>query len=337
MLRALFLFGASAMGMFATNADAVVFAYTGASQQYTVATTGDYNLVAAGASGGTVFVRYLSGNVTYAGGQGITIGAHVYLTAGTNLNIIVGGAGAGAEFGGGGGGGTFILLATGAPVVAAGGGGGAGVNVGGLNFVNSGVAGSSGHDGDGFTTPDDNFVGPPRPGTFNGGRGGAGGSSGTTGPVGSSINSPGVGGGGGGLYGGSSGLNGPFCSGGNGGGAPGFGGGRGEVCSGFGADGRGTGAGGFGGGGGGGLGGGGGGGFSGGGGGYDSFGGGGGGSFIQADATDISTTGNLGLNGFASIDLMPTGGVPEPSTWVMFTGGFGLIGAVMRRRKARLA
>ena len=37
---------------------------------------------------------------------------------------------------------------------------------------------------------------------------------------------------------------------------------------------------------------------------------------------------------FASQDIIPPGGVPEPATWAMMLVGFGGLGAVMRRRRA---
>ncbi len=84
-MRTFLLIGASAMALAATSAEALTFVYTGTIQHYTVAATGIYNVVAAGAHGGyTLFAE---------GGQGIAIGAHVSLTAGTMLDIVVGGTG----------------------------------------------------------------------------------------------------------------------------------------------------------------------------------------------------------------------------------------------------
>ena len=40
---------------------------------------------------------------------------------------------------------------------------------------------------------------------------------------------------------------------------------------------------------------------------------------------------------FASQDIVPTGGIPEPATWAMMLVGFGGLGAVIRRRRARSA
>lgn len=43
---------------------------------------------------------------------------------------------------------------------------------------------------------------------------------------------------------------------------------------------------------------------------------------------------NISVTGEA---LAPTPGVPEPTTWAMMIGGFGLVGASLRRREARRA
>lgn len=47
----------------------------------------------------------------------------------------------------------------------------------------------------------------------------------------------------------------------------------------------------------------------------------------------FSICGRLLTSGYASID--PIAGVPEPATWGLMIAGFGLIGAAMRRAKAR--
>lgn len=89
MFRTFLLIGASAMALSATSAEALTFVYTGTIQHYTVATTGIYRVVAAGAHGaGQCGAPYGNGD----GGQGIAIGAYVSLTAGTLLDIIVGAA-----------------------------------------------------------------------------------------------------------------------------------------------------------------------------------------------------------------------------------------------------
>ncbi len=82
-------------------------------------------------------------------------------------------------------------------------------------------------------------------------------------------------------------------------------------------------------------GGGGGGGFSG-GAGYN-YGGGGGGSFLTDAAThELLQAGVNTGDGFASIELFQ-GAVPEPSSWAMLITGFGGIGAMLRRRRLRIA
>ena len=40
---------------------------------------------------------------------------------------------------------------------------------------------------------------------------------------------------------------------------------------------------------------------------------------------------------FASQDIVPIGGVPEPATWAMMLVGFGGLGAILRRRRTHLA
>jgi hypothetical protein len=86
-----------------------VFNYTGAVVEYTVPTTGFYYVAAVGAQGG-------SGSVT--GGYGAGVGGSVFLDMGTELDIVVGGAGMtnfGATLNGGGGGGSFVWDPTAVP------------------------------------------------------------------------------------------------------------------------------------------------------------------------------------------------------------------------------
>ncbi len=61
-----------------------VFSYTGAVVEYTIPTTGFYYVAAVGAQGGSIFGR---------GGYGAGVGGSVLLDAGTELDIVVGGAG----------------------------------------------------------------------------------------------------------------------------------------------------------------------------------------------------------------------------------------------------
>ena len=61
-----------------------VFNYTGAVVEYTIPTTGFYYVAAVGAQGGSEFG---------GGGDGAGVGGSVLLDAGTELDIVVGGAG----------------------------------------------------------------------------------------------------------------------------------------------------------------------------------------------------------------------------------------------------
>ena len=109
--------------------------YDGTIDSFVVPVTGEYEILASGASGGAD----LEG---YAGGSGAEIGGIFSLTAGQNLSIAVGGQGAaGKEGGGGGGGGSFVVLGA-TPLVVAGGGGGADGSSGGAG--QTGTAGGAG-------------------------------------------------------------------------------------------------------------------------------------------------------------------------------------------------
>lgn len=46
---------------------------------------------------------------------------------------------------------------------------------------------------------------------------------------------------------------------------------------------------------------------------------------------------NVGLIGTSRALGVPTGGVPEPASWALMLGGFGFVGAAMRRRRSRVA
>jgi hypothetical protein len=89
------------------SARADSISYTGAVATFDVTTTGTYVITAAGAQGG-------SGVGGAIGGSGAVITADAFLTAGTMLQVVVGGMGETGNFdgfwGGGGGGGTFIFL-----------------------------------------------------------------------------------------------------------------------------------------------------------------------------------------------------------------------------------
>ncbi|MBW4053410.1 MAG: hypothetical protein HIU85_18495, partial [Proteobacteria bacterium] len=103
--------------------------YSGSIVDYTVGTTGLYDITAYGANGGS--------SPFAAGGTGGEIGGEFNLSAGDALSILVGGAGVDyvsgnySSVGGGGGGGTFVILGN-SPLVVAGAGGGGG---GGYGFA----------------------------------------------------------------------------------------------------------------------------------------------------------------------------------------------------------
>jgi hypothetical protein len=79
------------------------FGYTGSVEEYTIPKSAFYFVAAIGAQGG-------SGNGgAEAGGDGAAVGGEVYLTQGTDLDIVAGGAGTSiAGLDGGGGGGSFV-------------------------------------------------------------------------------------------------------------------------------------------------------------------------------------------------------------------------------------
>ena len=85
------------------------FSYTGAIQSYTFMTTGLYQIIAAGARGGTA---------DRVGGFGAELGGMGTFTANSTLDLLVGGGGSFGGFrnsGGGGGGGSFVFLTYAAP------------------------------------------------------------------------------------------------------------------------------------------------------------------------------------------------------------------------------
>jgi hypothetical protein len=133
--KAFLLAGASALAILASAADANAesFVFTGAVQTFNVPVSGEYAVELLGASGGTATI----GNDP--GGLGAEVSGDVFLTAGEDLTLFVGGQG-GSGFGaGGGGGGSFVFDGTDVLAVA-GGGGGAGL----VDRPGSGLAGTGG-------------------------------------------------------------------------------------------------------------------------------------------------------------------------------------------------
>jgi hypothetical protein len=236
-MKNLLLAGVSALALAggAASARADTISYTGTIVDYTVPTTGTYDITAYGAQGGD--------STGVAGGLGAEIGGIFSLTAGETLEIAVGQAGGSATTGAGGGGGSFVI-ANNAPLVIAGGGGGAsGTHVGGgggTGTSGGGPRGGSGGNGGGGHT----YMVVVSGGAHDGGGGGAGynsdGGTGLDDGSGGDNNSGGFAGGagfGGGGYGG-------FGGGGGGGGNAGGGGGGGYSGGGGGGGGGGSGGGG---------------------------------------------------------------------------------------------
>jgi hypothetical protein len=201
--KAFLLAGASALAILASaaEANAETFVFTGGVQTFTASVSGEYAVELLGASGGNSMAF---GSV---GGLGAEVSGDVFLTAGEDLTLFVGGQGRSATSGGGGGG-SFVF--NGADVLAvAGGGGGALVLDGGPGLA--GKSGGTGGRSGGGTGMDGTGGGG---GAANGGGGGAGVKAGSSG------------------YGGDSqflsgGLGGKFPNGGAAGGSGGFGGGGG--------------------------------------------------------------------------------------------------------------
>jgi hypothetical protein len=300
-VAAVAILGALAASAMPVSAHAATYSYDGTIDSYIVATTGIYDVYAAGAQGG--------GNLNSAGGLGATVEGDVLLNAGDTLRIAVGGAGIdGFSYTGGwassGGGGSFVFYGA-VPSAAnafavAGGGGGAGYYSGGENG-GAGQAGINGGNGGGTSA----------------GAGGVAGGGGGSGPQSS-------GGGGAGVLG-----NGASDSSGSDGGGGGYSvsslaGGSSESYGPVGSFG-GSGAGGY-------NYGGGGGGYSGGGAGGYSGGGGGGGSYLAADfSNDVTVSGANSGNGVVDITLVSA--VPEPATLSVLSAGlFGL--RIFRRRRS---
>lgn len=285
----------------AVPASATTFLYTGALDSYQVETSGVYAFTVAGAQGGNNSFRPTDLNLS--GGGGAILSGDIYLDAGEDLSILVGGGGyeQGGDGGSGGSGGGMSFIALGStPLIVAGGGGGS-------NFFNGDGAGAltgtggggpnGGADGQGATGEgagagwfSDGNVGPsPSPAEAQGGDSGPDWAGGQGYPgdfpfyPGSGA-SGGFGGGGGGSYS-------------NGGGGGGYSGGSAGS---------------------------------------------GGGSYIDPTAFDITAIAggnavlqfNSGVDGYIDLDLLSS--VPEPATWAMFLAGFGAVGFAMRRPVIRV-
>jgi hypothetical protein len=287
--------------------------YTGvnAQQQFTINTSGIYQIIAFGAAGGS--------DLAAPGGEGAEIGGDFSLTQGETLDLYIGQQGgantiATLPVGGGGGGGTFVALdLNGNPntlLLAAGGGGGTGGSGGRtLNGINANLTGFGTSDTVGVLPGGSNGSGGAAlPAIFGGGAGGgylsAGGSSmaafgGAAFPI---------------LTGGIFIIVGPSQ------GAGGYGGGGAGGFGNFGNQGPS------------GESGGGGGGYSGGAGGSLTDAGGGGGSYIDtAAASNLIELVNSTGNGEVIVDLIsPASAVPEPASLVLF--GLGLIALSLRLR-----
>jgi hypothetical protein len=278
------------------------FSYSGTIESCTVQSTGLYSIVAAGASGGDS--HFTSDNsLVGTGGKGAIVAGEIALTAGTIIDLLVGGVGQnGSNYGlPGGGGGTFVVLVDGTldqPLVIAAGGGGAGFSLSGpANGLNGSTTQTATAETDGTydSTPGTNGTGGTAGGYF-GDNGGGGGYSGTNG--GKSTNGSSF------LAGGAGGSN--------------------ETTGGFGGGGGAN------------SGGGGGGGYNGGGGGTTNGGGlglgGGGGSYLDPGVMPLllDTTLNTGY-GAITFSLLPDTAVPEPATLALLAAA--LPWACRRRRR----
>jgi hypothetical protein len=142
--RAFLLAGASALAILASaaEANAETFVFTGGQQTFTASVSGEYAVELLGASGGNA-ANFGSSD----GGLGAEVSGAVFLTAGEDLTLFVGGQGGSGTNAGGGGGGSFVFLGTdvfnGTDVLAvAGGGGGGGVGGTGLSGGGAGGGGS---------------------------------------------------------------------------------------------------------------------------------------------------------------------------------------------------
>lgn len=159
---------AAAMVAVRTPASATEFLYSGSVESYVIPTSGYYALTVAGAQGG----GFLS-----VGGGGAVVSGDIYLSNGTVLSVLAGGAGlpGNGDSANGGGGMSFISIGA-SPIVVAAGGGGANwfVGEGGPGLIGTSFNGVAGQGGSGpgagagwFT---DSNSPPPGPKLAGGGR-----------------------------------------------------------------------------------------------------------------------------------------------------------------------
>jgi PEP-CTERM motif len=133
--KAFLLAGASALAILATAAEANAETFTIPGEFSFIATvSGEYAVELLGGSGGN--------STGGGGGFGAEVSGDVFLTAGEDLTLIVGGHGKSGTEGAGGGGGTFVFHGTDVLAVAGGGGGASNLKSGGY-----GLAGTSGGGG----------------------------------------------------------------------------------------------------------------------------------------------------------------------------------------------
>lgn len=298
-MRMLAVAAAAILSVAQANATASIadFAYTGSIVTWTVPTTGVYAIDAFGAQGG---YGPIDGTTNFQGGRGAELVGDFTFSAGTVLQIAVGGKGSSTanNYNGGGGGGTFVVSIGGSPLLVAGGGGG----VRSYAYQNGSDASVTEYAKTGVYAGGTNQVK-----TSDLGQGGV-------------VSSSSYGGGGAGFYSnGATDMSGSGQSWANGlAGGAGYYVGYCTSVGGFGGGGSGTGCGG----------GGGGGGYSGGDGGWVA---GGGGSYNSG----FDQIANAGVGyGDGKVSIFAISAVPEGSNWALMLAGLALTGAALRKRKS---
>jgi hypothetical protein len=139
---------ASTLGLGGRATRAAVIPYSGTATTFTAPATGLYQITADGGGGGNAKE---SGSPTLDGGDGAIVTGTFSLTAGEQLNILIGGQGGTTYGSGGGGGGTYVVDA-GVQLLIAGGGGGASGDYGGSNAQGLSIIGGVGGTGGGGNT-----------------------------------------------------------------------------------------------------------------------------------------------------------------------------------------